>query len=187
VISSMLVIDRATSAEPTPPTIAREDGSAVDTFSRIHHGSVEAVRCAGSLDTRGDARRKSWQRARPIARARDGADSDHARDADDLTRSLRSWRERLRSARQHSRRRRISSRASRSVRRSGVPCRLQRWGSMLGGSSGGRSLPAEMRAYVAALAPMIASAGRRCDVCRHHRAFEDGIAALCFASRKHAD
>ena len=153
----MLVIGRAASAEPAPQ-ISSTRWLCGRSVCRLRRRGVAAVRCSGILDTRRDACRKRRRCACPIAQGRYGTDADHARDVGELARPLQSWR------------RTPTIRTTTSwpappicascYDRYGAPGFLAAYNAgparYEDHLASGRSLPAETRAYVAALAPMIA-------------------------------
>jgi Transglycosylase SLT domain len=66
----------------------RASGERIDRLSicSLRHGSVQAVRRAGTLHTGCDARRERWRGTRAIAKGRDRANADYAKDLGRFTR-----------------------------------------------------------------------------------------------------
>ena len=91
----------------------------------VRYRSVQTLRCAGTVDTRGDACRKRCKSAGTVSQRRHGPDADHAKDLDRIARSLRSRSQSLRPPRQHFGWCCIHPRTLRSLRRTRVPRRLQ--------------------------------------------------------------
>ena len=128
---------------------------------RLRRRSLAALRHSGGVDTRRDAGGKLRRRARHLAEGRDGPDADHARDVGRLASALRSRRRSLRRARQHHRRRRLSARAARPLRRSRLPRGLQCRSRALGRSS--RDRPAAACGDARLPRPPRANRRRKCN------------------------
>ena len=156
--SSMMLSNAAYAAQASQLT-HRASSKPLPPFASIRGGGVQALQRAGTLDTRGDARRERRETTSALVERRHGIDANHARNLEGLAGSSRSGNRSLRPPRQHPGWYGLHPRAPRPLRHAGLPRCLQcgpgRYERHL---ATGRPLPDETQAYVAALAPLISGA-----------------------------